>query len=291
MLASIILGLVSGSIYGLLAVGIVLIYKGSRVLNFAQGEIGTFSLYVTSVLSTQLHAPYLVAAAGAVLTAGLIGFLFELLVVRRMGAASRLTVTIASVGLLTLLISLEFLKFGPAPQPVPSPIEGVGRSLAGIYISPSQQISVVIIVLLGAALTLFLRYTDFGLAVLATAQDATAVRLMGIPLSRVTAFTWTVGCAMAAIAALLISPTIGVGVAPNFLGGLFVSALAAALVGGLTSLPGAFVGGLVIGVVEGVSFQAGRFVPGVPGFQEIAVFAVILAMLLFRPRGLLGSEA
>ena len=291
MLASIILGLVSGSIYGLLAVGIVLIYKGSRVLNFAQGEIGTFSLYVTSVLSHQFHAPYLLAAGAAVFTAGLIGFLFELLVVRRMGGASRLTVTIASVGLLTLLISLEFLKFGPAPQPVPSPVEGVGLNVAGVYILPNQQLSVVIIVLLGAALTLFLRYTDFGLAVLATAQDATAVRLMGIPLSRVTAFTWTVGCGVAAIAALLISPTIGIGVAPNFLGGLFVSALAAALVGGLTSLPGAFIGGLVIGVIEGVAFQAGRLVPGVPGFQEIAVFAVILAMLLFRPRGLLGSEA
>ena len=291
MLASIILGLVAGTIYGLLAVGIVLIYKGSRVLNFAQGEIGTFSLYVTSVLSTRMHAPYLIAALGAVVTAGLIGFLFELLVVRRMGANSRLAVTIATVGLLTLLISLEFLVFGPAPQPVPSPLEGAPFNLAGVYILPNQQVSVLVILVLGAGLTLFLRFTDFGLAVMATAQDATAVRLMGIPLSRVTAFTWTIGCAVAAIAALLIAPTIGIGVAPNFLGGLFVSALAAALVGGLTSLPGAFIGGLVIGVVEGLAFQAGRVLPAVPGFKEMAVFAVILAMLLFRPRGLLGSEA
>jgi branched-chain amino acid transport system permease protein len=96
---------------------------------------------------------------------------------------------------------------------------------------------------------------------------------------------------VAAVAALLISPTNGIGVAPNIMGLLFVSALAAALVGGLTSLPGAFVGGLVIGVIEGLSFQAGSVVTAVPGFKEIAIFAVILAVLLFRPQGLLGKEA
>jgi branched-chain amino acid transport system permease protein len=90
---------------------------------------------------------------------------------------------------------------------------------------------------------------------------------------------------------LLISPTIGIGVVPGFLSGLFVSALAAALVGGLTSLPGAFVGGVVIGLVEAVAFQAGIYFPDYPGFKVLAVFMVILLFLLFRPRGLLGKVA
>ncbi|GAC1327167.1 MAG: branched-chain amino acid ABC transporter permease [Candidatus Dormibacteria bacterium] len=291
MLQTIVLGLIAGTIYGLLAVGIVLIYKGSGVLNFAQGEIGTASLYVTSVVSTRLHAPYLAAAAAAVATALLIGLLFERFVVRPMGDSSRIAVTIATVGLLTLLVSLEFLLFGPAPQPVPKPLPGIGRSLAGVFVQPSQQLSVLVIVAVGATLTVFLRFTDFGLAVLAAAQDATAVRLMGIPLSRVSAFTWAVGSGVAAVAALLISPTIGIGVAPGFLGGFFVSALAAALVGGLNSLPGAFVGGLVIGIVEAEAFNLGSNVQGLPGFREMGVFAVILLVLLFRPRGLLGRAA
>jgi branched-chain amino acid transport system permease protein len=291
VLQTAVLGLVSGTIYGLLAVGIVLIYKGSRVLNFAQGEIGTFSLYIASIATVQFHQPYPVAAGAAVATAILVGMLFERVVVRPMGNSSRLSVTIATVGLLTLLVSLEFLRFGPVPQKVPVPVSGVGPNIGGIYILPTQVLAVGVIVVLGAALTAFLRFTDFGLAVMAAAQDATAVRLMGIPLSRVSSFTWGAGAGIAAIAALLISPTIGIGVAPGFLGGLFVSALAAALVGGLTSLPGAFVGGLVIGLLESEAFQVGSNFPTIPGFPQMAVFAAILVVLLVRPRGLLGSEA
>jgi branched-chain amino acid transport system permease protein len=167
----------------------------------------------------------------------------------------------------------------------------MGHSVAGVVILPTQELAVVVILVLGAALTAFLRFTDFGLAVMAAAQDATAVRLMGIPLSRVSAFTWAAGSGIAAVAALLISPSIGIGVAPGFLGGLFVSGLAAALVGGLTSLPGAFAGGLVIGIVEAEAFRVGSSFTALPGFQQMAVFGVILLVLLVRPQGLLGKHA
>jgi branched-chain amino acid transport system permease protein len=208
-----------------------------------------------------------------------------------MGEATRLSVAIATVGLLTVIFSVENIFFGPAPRTVPPPIPGFGVQVAGVFVSPTQQLALVAIPVLGLGLTVFLRYTDFGLAVLAAAQDATAARLVGVRLARVSAFTGGVGAGISAVAALLISPTIGVGVVPGILSGLFVNALAAALVGGLTSLPGAFVGGVVIGLVESLAFQVGINFPDYPGFRVLAVFIVILLFLLFRPRGLLGKAA
>jgi branched-chain amino acid transport system permease protein len=286
---TIVLGLISGGIYGLLALGIALIYKGTRVLNFAQAEIGTIALYVVYLATSKLHLPYPVAAAAAIAFAILVGLLFERLIVRRMGSESRLAVAIATVGLLTVLFSLEVLVFGPSPAPVPSPISGRGFEVAGVFVSPSQVLSLITIAVVGLGLTLFLRFTDFGLGVLAAAQDAGAVRLMGIRLSRISAFTWGTGAAISCVAALLISPTIGIGVAPGILSGLFVKALAAALLGGLDSLPGAFLGGLAIGVIEGLAFNVGINYPDFPGFQPMSIFLVVLVVLLLRPRGLLGK--
>lgn len=291
MAQTLVIGLISGGIYGLIALGIALIYKGSRVLNFAQAEIGVASLYVVHLATLYLHTPYLVSAAAALAFAVGLGLGFERLVVRQMGQSSRLAVAIATVGLLTLLYSLEIMIFGPSPHAVPVPIEGLGVAVANIYVSPTQILAIAAIAFIGLALTLFLRFTDFGLGVLAAAQDAGAVRLMGVRLSRISAFTWGTGAALSCIAALLISPTIGIGVAPAILSGLFVKGLAAALVGGLDSLPGAFIGGLAIGVIEAEAFNVGVNYPDFPGFQPLAIFLVILVVLVVRPRGLLGRAA
>lgn len=289
MTQTIVLGLISGGIYGLLALGIALIYKGSRVLNFAQAEIGTAALYVVYLTTSKLHLPYPVAAAAAIAFAIIVGLVFERLVVRRMGSESRLAVAIATVGLLTVVFSLEFLIFGPSPAPVPAPIAGMGVNIAGVFVSPTEVLALASIAIIGLGLTLFLRFTDFGLGVLAAAQDSAAVRLMGIRLSRISAFTWGTGAALSCVAALLISPTIGIGVVPGILSGLFVKGLAAALLGGLDSLPGAFIGGLAIGLIEGLAFNVGLNFPDFPGFQPMSIFLVVLLILLVRPRGLLGK--
>jgi branched-chain amino acid transport system permease protein len=240
-------------------------------------------------MTINLHTPYLVSAGTALLFAVAVGLVFERLVVRPMGASSRVAVAISTVGLLTLLYSLEIMLFGPSPRSVPAPIEGIGLAVANIYVSPTQMLAIAAIAFIGAALTLFLRYTDFGLGVLAAAQDSNAVRLMGVKLSRISAFTWGAGAALSCIAALLISPTIGIGVVPGILSGLFVKGLAAALVGGLDSLPGAFIGGLAIGVIEAQAFNVGISYPDFPGFQPLSIFLVILVVLVVRPRGLLGK--
>src|SRR4051794_16312 len=283
---NLVLGLVYGSIYGLLAIGIVLVYRGSRVLNFAQGEIGTIGLFVAWWLTTDHGLPWIVGALGAIATATAIGLLFERLIVRKMVDASRISVAVATVGLLLFLLSFGFRVFGESPRSVAAPIAGRGFDLAGVIVSPTQILSLVVTLAAAVGLAVLLKRTDFGLGVLAAADDPTAVRLVGVRLSRVSAFTWGVGAAISALAVLLIEPTIGV-FTPGFASELFVKGLAAALVGGLASLPGAFVGGIVVGMLE-VHVTSATLTWELPGVPTLAVFALILVVLLFRPGGLFG---
>ena len=285
---NLVLGIVEGGIYGLLAVGIVLVYRGSRVLNFAQGELGTVSLIVAWYLSTDLGLPWIVGAVAGVAAATAVGLAFERLVVRKMADSSRISVAVATVGLLLFLLALGFRLLGESPRTVAAPIGGAGLDLAGVIVSPTQLLSLAVTIGIGVALAVLLRTTDFGLGVLAAADDPTAVRLVGVRLSRVSAFTWGTGAAVSGLAALLIEPTIGSFV-PGYASELFVFALAAALVGGLASLPGAFAGGLVIGLLK-VFVQSATITSELPGIPTLAVFAVILLVLLVRPGGLFGAK-
>lgn len=289
MLQAIVSGVVVGGIYGLLALGIVLVYKGSRVLNFAQAELGTFSLFVAWGLVEDRGWPWPVGAAGAIIAAGGISFLFERLAVARMVDATRLAVAVATIGLALLLLGLEIKLWGPSPKYLSPPVEGQGPNIAGVYVSPTQIIALVVAAAIGLGLTTFLRRTDFGLGVLAAAQDPTTTRLVGVPLWRVSAFTWVSAGVLGAIAALLVEPSIGL-FAPGFMTTLFVPALAAALIGGLTSLPGAFVGGLVVGIIDQV--VQWRFITStIPGISTIVIFGLIVGILIVRPQGLVRSAA
>ena len=287
MAEAIVTGLANGGIYGLLALGIVLAYKGSRVLNFAQGEIGNFALYIAWVIIEEAGQPWIVGAAAAILAAGVLGGVFERFVVRPMIDAPRLAVTVASIALLLFITGLELKIWGTSPRLLDGPIAGRGLKVAGFFVSPTHMLGLGALLAIGLGLAVFLRRTDFGLGVLAASQDPVATRLMGVPLARVSAFTWIAAGALGALAALLIEPSIGA-FAPGVMTTLFLRGLAAALLGGLTSLPGAFVGGLAIGVVESVVGEV--FVDSTfPGVQFVAFMIVILGILLFRPQGLLGK--
>jgi len=289
MAATLVTGVVVGGIYGLLALGIVLVYKGTRVLNFAQGEIGTFALFVTWWITTRFEQPWIVGALGGIAAAVLISLAFERAVVRRMTEAPRLSVAVATIGLLFALITGSILLFSQEAVVLAAPISGLGPRLFGYYVGPMQIAGLIAVATIGFGLGGFLKRTDFGLGVLAAAQDPTMVRLVGVRLSRVSAFTWGLAGALGAVAALLIQPGLGA-FGPGFMTVLFIKALAAALLGGLTSLPGAFVGGIGVGVTEALvdrAFVGTTF----PGIDAVTVMTIIVAVLLFRPDGLLGRVA
>ena len=289
MARALISGLANGGIYALLAVGIVLVYKGSRVLNFAQGEMGTFGVYVAWWVIDKQGQPWIVGAVCGVVAVAAIGSIFERTVVRPMGDASRVTIAVATIGLLLLLTALEFKIWGPSPQILPPAIKGMGPQVAGYFVSYSQMLGLAAALLLGLALAAFLRRTDVGLGILAASEDPTATRLVGVPVGLLSNLTWATAGVISVVALLLITPQIGV-FAPGFLTGVFVRGLAAAVLGGLTSLPGAFVGGIVVGELEAVVgkiFVTSTF----PGITVVAVLVVVVGILLFRPGGLFAKAA
>lgn len=281
----VVLGLIAGGIYGLLAVGVVLVYRGSGALNFAQGEMGTVGLFAAWWLVTDHGLPWIVGAAAAVGVAAAMGWAFEFTIVRHMVEATRISVAVATVGLLTFLYAGELRLFTASPRELRGPIEGVGTQVFGVFVSPTQWLSLGVTIAIGLGLAAFLRRSDFGLGVLAAAQDPSAVRLVGVPLARVSGFVWATGAAISAVAALLIEPTIGVFTA-GFASGLFLRGLTAAVIGGLTSLPGAFVGGIAVGLLENAAKHWLSDL-SVPGIDTLAVFVVLLAVLFLRPHGLL----
>ena len=286
---TIVIGLANGGVYGLLALGLVLVYKGSRVLNFAQGEVGGFGLYIAWLLIEKAGLPWIAGALIAILMCAVIGGIFERVVVRPMIDAPRLGVTVGTIALLLFFTGIELKFWGTSPQILRAPIEGLGPEVFGFFVSPARMLSLAAVVVIAVGLGLFLRRTDFGLGVLAASQDPSAVRLMGIPLARVSSFTWIAAGALSGLAALLIAPTIGV-ISPGLMTRLFIPGLAAALLGGLTSLPGAFAGGLAIGVIEstvGYTFVDSTF----PGIDTVAVMLVIIGVLVVRPQGFLGRTA
>lgn len=287
LLQVVVLGLVGGGIYALLALGVVLVYRGTGVLTFAGGEIGTAAIFVASFVVVDGGAPWWVGAVVALGSSLLLGGLFELLVVRRMvgsgGAGGSqpdpVSVAVATVGLALLLLSSEAVLFGESPRSLPPPVAG-GVEVAGVVVSATQLVALVLAAALAFGLQAVLRRTDFGLGVLAAAQDPVAVRLCGAPLSRITLTTWAVGGGLAGIAALMVAPTLGA-FGPGSISELYVVGLAAAVIGGLTSLPGAFVGGVGLGIVESA---ASRYLSdlGVPGLRYVVVLTLLLAVLLGR---------
>lgn len=274
-----VLGLIAGGIYALFAVGVVLVYRGTGVLTFANGEVGTAALFLAAILVTDAGLPWLVGAAAALVLAVGLGALFEFLVVRRMRGADPTAVAVATVGLGLLLFALQTQIFGESPKSLAGPVEG-GFTLAGVIVTPTQVAALVIAIALAFGLQSALRRTDFGLGILAAAQDPAAVRLVGVPLSRVSLTIWGAGAALAGIAALLVEPTVGV-FAPGYASELYIVGLAAAVIGGLTSLPGAFVGGVVLGIAEAA---ATRYLSdlGLPGLRYVVVLSILLLVLLGR---------
>jgi branched-chain amino acid transport system permease protein len=283
----VVAGLAAGAVYGLFALGLVLVYKATRVLNFAQGEIGALTTFLTWALVARVGLPWMAGVALALGAAGTVGLGFERLVVRPLIPAPRLTLVVATVSLGLLLGGLEFKLWGASPRILPSPFHGVGLRLADVVLSPPRLFALGVTAVAALASAWFFRRTTFGLALLAAAEDAVGVRLTGIRLRHLSAFTWGVSSVIGGLAGVIIALSLGA-FAPFFMSRLMLLGFAAAVLGGMTSMPGALAGGLVVGVAEAV---ISHYWISVPGLVEALMFGVIVAVLLVRPRGLLGRTA
>jgi branched-chain amino acid transport system permease protein len=275
----VVLGLIAAGIYAVFAVGIVLVYRGTRVLTFAGGEVGTASLYVAAFLVTDHGAPWFVGAVAAVLVAALMGAAFEWFLVRRSVDADPVVTSILTVGLALTLLAVELRAYGASPKTLEGPVSG-GITVSGVVVSWTQVAALVVAAALGFGLQSVLRRTDFGLGILAAAEDPGAARLVGVPLAKVRLALWSGSFALAAVAALLVEPTVGV-ITPGYASTLYLGGLAAAVVGRLDSLPAAVGGAVVIGLADAAATRYLRHWD-LPGMSYLVVLVVLLVTLLSR---------
>jgi branched-chain amino acid transport system permease protein len=279
MFQVLLLGLISAGIYAMFAVGIVLVYRGTKVLTFAGGEVGTAALYVAAFLVTDHGAPWYVGAIAAVVVAALLGAAFEFFLVRRSVDADPVVTAILTVGLAVTLLAIELRAFGATPKELKPPVRG-GWEIDNVVVSPTQIAAIVTAAALGFGLQAVLRRTDFGLGILAAADDPAAVRLVGVPLARIRLVLWAGSFALAALAALLVEPTVGI-ITPGYASTLYLGGLTAAVIGGLTSLPGAVAGSVVLGLSQAA---ANRYLgdSGLSGLDYVVALALLLVTLLGR---------
>jgi branched-chain amino acid transport system permease protein len=304
-LSPLINGIANGAAYGLLGLGLVLLYKSNRIFNFAQGEFATVAAIVTYVFYSGTGVlpklPFFVAAVLGLIGAVGVAMLTERLVIRPMFDRAKVILVVGTVGVALLLIGVEGLMPYPKTQSLPpiSEVLGTRPYLAKIDSIPLLDQDVAKLVLLAAlafAAFVFFRYTRTGTAILAVSQDATAARVVGISVERISLISWAIAGLLGGVAGILLAvPPTGTVTPGAFTGTTLTVAFTAAVLGGMTSLPGAFVGGLLLGLIESFTNADASFVPLLShvrnGQAELAVFAVLLAVLMFRPRGLLGQEA
>jgi branched-chain amino acid transport system permease protein len=287
---SLVIGVITGASYGFLALGLVLIYKSSGVFNFAQGEFGTVAVFTLYLL--HFHVPYGFAILGALVVAVLMGVVVERIVVRPLFDAPRVTLLVATAGVALLSIGVQ-IWFGEAtPKPVDRALPELQRvTVLGVSVSDQRLMLLGALVILAAILAYFFNKTNLGLAILGSSQEPTATELMGISVKRLSTIVWALAALLGGLAGVLAVPETG-SVFPGVLTGVFlIPAFTAAVLGGMTSLPGAFLGGVIVGVVEAVATSAPVFedIPGSPG--ALLVFVVLLVVLISRPQGLLGKAA
>ncbi len=278
-------GLSAGSLYALVALGLVLIYRSTRVLNFAHGDLATFGTYVafaaiTGGMSLGIALP-LAILVGAVIA---VVFYFGAVVPAQRKGASPLGTVILTSGLALILQGLTVYRWGAEPDRFPFPLsDSKVWQIGPIYVSQLSIGTLTAAAATSLVLYLLTQKTRLGLAMRATSENLPAAQTLGIPTRRVLAFSWGVAAALAVIAGVFLAPALLLD--PFFMLDPMFKGLAAAVLGGLNSLPGAIVGGLILGVAEAVS---GAYLA--IEFKSSLAFVLIVVVLLLRPEGLLGRE-
>jgi branched-chain amino acid transport system permease protein len=277
-------GIAQGCIYGLIALGFVLIYKATETVSFAQGELMMLGAFCGLACVSWLGLPFWLSIPAAMMAMAVLGWLTERVVIRPVLGQPAFSIVMLTIGigyvargLITMIpdIGTETLAF---PVPYKDTVFNVG----GVVLGATQVVVVLATAALSLLLFLVFRYSRVGIAMQAASQNQLAAYYMGIPVKRLNGMVWALAAAVAAVAGLLLAPITFVHANMGFIG---LKAFPAAVVGGFGSLPGAIVGGVIIGVVEALS---GFWLP--EGFKDIAAYIVVLLMLVLKPNGLFGEK-
>ena len=274
-------GLSLGCVYGLIALGLVLIYKATETVNFAQGEVMMLGAFTAFTFVNVLGWPFAAGFVATVLVMGALGALLERVLMRPMLGEPPFAALMLTIGLGFVLRAIAGAVWGNEPHTLHTPFAGdvwrVGELVVG-----TENIAIMLgTAALCGGLYLFFRFARVGIAMQAASQNQLAAFYVGIPVPRVFALVWALSAMVAATAGVLVAP---VSLIDPMMGFIAIKAFAAAIVGGFGSLPGAIVGGLIVGVVEQF---ASRYLW--PGFGDTSAYAILIVMLIVRPEGLFAT--
>ena len=279
-------GISLGSVYAIIALGYTMVYGIAKMLNFAHGDVIMIGSYVVFVTVSSMGFPTLLGVLLAVAVCTVLGVVIERVAYKPLRDASPLAVLITAIGVSYLLQNIALLVFGSNAKTFPSVVEWTGITLAGgqLSISGVTVVTIVVCLIIMAALVLFVQKSKPGQAMRAVSEDKGAAQLMGINVNGTIALTFAIGSALAAVAGVLYcsaypSVTPYTGAMPG------IKAFVAAVFGGIGSIPGAFIGGLLLGVIEifGRAYITSQM-------ADALVFAVLIIVLLVKPTGLLGKK-
>lgn len=276
-------GLANGCVYGLIALGFVLIYKATEAVNFAQGDLMMLGAFVTLGLVNPEYAglPFWVALPLVFLIMGGIGYLIDATILRMVFGQSQIAVIILTIAMGFVIRFAAGTIWGHEPQSLHSPLAFGDFRFGGVVLGSVDLAVILVTLVLTGLLWLFFQKTKVGLAMQAASQNQMAAYYMGIPVKRVQGMVWALAGIVAAVAGILYASKGALEPNAGFIG---IKAFAAAVIGGFGSLPGALMGGLIVGVIEPF---AARYLP--PGYSQIAPYALLILVLVFRPHGLFAQ--
>jgi len=276
-------GIAVGCIYALVALGLVLIYKATEAVNFAQGDLMMLGAFFALTFISFGGLPFWVGLALAIIGMAAVGMIMERLVLRPILGQPQFAVIMVTIGVGFILRSGATMipGWGTSSQALPTPFSNQTLDVAGLVMAQEHLAIIGATVILCALLYGFFRHTRFGIAMQAASQNQLAAAYMGIPIKRVSAATWAIAAAVAALGGVLLAP---IALVEANMGFVVLKAFPAAVLGGFASLPGAVIGGVVIGLIEVFS---GRYISDTA--RNLAPFVVLLAVLVIRPEGLFAE--
>ncbi len=281
LMQQIVSGLALGSVYALVALGFIIIYKATDVLNFAQGDMMMFSAYVNYALLVSKLLPIPLVILITVLSGAILGFLIERAIVRPMLGKPLFATVLVTMGVGICLRAVAGTIWGHQFKAVPEILSITPIKLAfGLVISPFHLTIIIVSLGLVALLSLFFNFTRLGTAMRAVARHQMAAFLMGIRVRRMFSINWMISGFVGALGGLLIGPLTFLSPDLGFIG---LNAFPAAIIGGFGSVPGAVVGGLILGVSENI---AGGYLP--EGIKNVFPWTVLIVVLMIRPEGFFG---
>lgn len=283
MIQIIISGLITGSLYALAGLGLVLIFKTSDIVNFAQGEMAMFNTFIAYTFITAAGVPYIPAFLLTILFAAFMGFAIHRIIIKPLQKSPLISSMIATLGLIMIINGVAGNIFGFETKEFPKMINMKNLNIGGVIIDPNSLMTIGVTLVIMGILYFYFNYTMEGLAIRGAAQNPEAAKLMGISVNRVVTKTWIISAMLSAVAGMLIAPTTFLDI--NMMADVHLKSFSAAVLGGFNTFTGPVFGGFILGIMENLF---GMYIS--LSWKTVFSFALIVVMLIIRPNGLLGTS-